>query len=502
MNTLNLKLITLASLVSAGAIAQTPDDAILFSENTFGTTARSLSMGGAFGALGGDFSSLSQNPGGLGVYRKSEFTFTPAFNLRNVNNQYLGTVSTDSRFYFNIADFGLVGSSVKENKQGWKGWNWAIGYNRENSYKSYSNYQGVNTRNSLLNSYVEQTNGVPVSSLEDIEYAFGPGMAYNLYLINPSASTANTYSSAIPNGGELQRESIETKGNTDNWLFGLANNFNDKFYVGGTFELKALRYHFNSVYDEIDVKDTIYSPYFNMNFKSFSLFKNEYTHGVAAEFKFGMIYKPNDMIRIGAAIHTPAWYGMHYHDDYNMVSQFGAAGDSSFTLNSPPSSDFDYKLNTPFRALGSLAFVFPGKGLISADYEYVDHPSARLRSQSQGVYSFSEENNAIHQYHQGQSIVHIGGEVINGNMSFRLGAAYYGSPYKSGVLPGDYDYSSMSYTGGFGFRDKNYFFDVGYSFTQSKQYSETYSLANGQEPGVQSKINTHRLMFTIGFKFD
>lgn len=500
MKLIKIKIAALSLVLANAAVAQSADDAILFSSSTFGTTARSLAMGGAFGALGGDFSCISQNPGGLGIYHKSEFTFTQALNWRTVDNQYLNTPSSDSRFYYNIGNFGLVGSSYKEKRSGWKGMNYAFGYNRENTYKMYNNYQGVNRNNSLLNSYVEQANGAPVSSLDDIEYAFGPGMAYNVYLINPASPTSNTYTSAIPNGGELQRELIDITGSSGNWVFGLANNFNDKIYIGGTFELKALRYEVHSTYDEIDVKDTIYSPYFNMDFKQFTLSRNEVTRGSAADFKFGMVVKPVDNIRFGIAIHTPAWYVLHYHDDYNMSSLFVDSA-STYTLDSPPSSDFDYKLNTPFRALGSLAFIFPGKGLISFDYEYIDQTSARLKDYASYTYSFSNENNQIHTYHSGQSVFKVGGEVINENLSFRLGAAYYTSPYKTGALPSGYDYSSMNYTGGLGIRNKNYFFDFGYSLTQSKQYSEMYSLLSGEEPGLYSKINTHRLMFTFGVKF-
>ncbi len=35
-----------------------------------------MGMGGAFGALGGDLSTLSQNPAGIGVYRSNELGFT------------------------------------------------------------------------------------------------------------------------------------------------------------------------------------------------------------------------------------------------------------------------------------------------------------------------------------------------------------------------------------------------------------------------------------------
>ncbi|MDD2323034.1 MAG: hypothetical protein PHT77_09410, partial [Bacteroidales bacterium] len=59
-------------------VAQTAEDALRYSRITFGGTARSMAMAGAFGALGADFSTLSTNPAGIGVYNKSIVSFTPS----------------------------------------------------------------------------------------------------------------------------------------------------------------------------------------------------------------------------------------------------------------------------------------------------------------------------------------------------------------------------------------------------------------------------------------
>jgi hypothetical protein len=64
-----ISIIILAVLaIGSSVFAQTVDDALRYSQIFYGGTARFMSMGGAFTALGGDMSSLSQNPGGLGVY--------------------------------------------------------------------------------------------------------------------------------------------------------------------------------------------------------------------------------------------------------------------------------------------------------------------------------------------------------------------------------------------------------------------------------------------------
>ena len=60
--------------------AQNETDALRFSQTFPGGTARTIGMSGAFGAFGGDFSTLSINPAGIGVYRSSEFSITPAMN--------------------------------------------------------------------------------------------------------------------------------------------------------------------------------------------------------------------------------------------------------------------------------------------------------------------------------------------------------------------------------------------------------------------------------------
>ena len=56
-------------IVSSSLFAQGEVDALRFSREGLYGTARAMSMGGAFGALGGDQSALAINPAGIGVYR-------------------------------------------------------------------------------------------------------------------------------------------------------------------------------------------------------------------------------------------------------------------------------------------------------------------------------------------------------------------------------------------------------------------------------------------------
>ena len=69
------------------SMAQDEYDALRYSQHYFGGTARSTSMAGSFGALGADFSSFSINPAGIGVYRSTEFTMTPAISWDNTESK-------------------------------------------------------------------------------------------------------------------------------------------------------------------------------------------------------------------------------------------------------------------------------------------------------------------------------------------------------------------------------------------------------------------------------
>jgi len=70
-------------IYSISISSQTLNDVLEFSiENPIGT-ARFESMGGAFGALGGDLSSININPAGSAVFNDNEYGFTIAIEKKN-----------------------------------------------------------------------------------------------------------------------------------------------------------------------------------------------------------------------------------------------------------------------------------------------------------------------------------------------------------------------------------------------------------------------------------
>ncbi|MDE6375479.1 MAG: long-chain fatty acid transporter, partial [Alistipes sp.] len=77
------------------------------SQFNFGT-ARAMAMAGAFTSLGADASSMTINPAGLGMYRKSEITFTPMMTFSRSSTADAAANGSNSSSRFSVANFGLV----------------------------------------------------------------------------------------------------------------------------------------------------------------------------------------------------------------------------------------------------------------------------------------------------------------------------------------------------------------------------------------------------------
>ena len=109
-----MKKITLFAIaVCAGGLvttvsAQSAIDAYSLSQGDLRGTARFMSMAGAFGALGGDLSTLNQNPAGIGVYRSSEIGVTVDFDMQSMKTD---NFYKDNHTHVYCNNFGYVGSA-------------------------------------------------------------------------------------------------------------------------------------------------------------------------------------------------------------------------------------------------------------------------------------------------------------------------------------------------------------------------------------------------------
>ncbi|MDX9883380.1 MAG: outer membrane protein transport protein [Prolixibacteraceae bacterium] len=483
-----------AILFSTGIYAQNLVDALRYSDYKIHGTARSTAMGNAFGALGGDFTSMSINPAGLGLYRSGEFVFTPNMGKSSVDGLYLNNTSSDSRYNFSIDNIGYV-STIKPGKESsLVSLNFGIGYNRLNNYSMNMLVSGDNARNSILTGFTNRVNDDYLAPEQFDPYY--EALAYDTYLMDYDEDNDEFFNDLTDQGyGQSQRKTTNRRGYINEYLFSLAANFNHQFYVGATLGIHDLYFKESTDLFEYDANNDI--NYFNdLNFLT-----DLRTSGTGFNFKLGAIYKPTNELRLGVAIHTPTFYRLHDTYENTMLSSMTFDGKTeSFSARSPL-GEYDYDLETPLRGIFSAAYVIGKKGLISIDYEVVDYSTTKLRDGGNHNYQFTDENNEIAEAYKSVGNLHIGGEYrLTDNFNLRAGYENYPSPFNSNAFNTNQPNSNMTYSAisaGLGIRQGNFFIDMAYKHRMNEEYNTLYS---GSDFAKYDITNDHFIL-TLGFKF-
>jgi len=476
--------------------AQNDADALRFSQFYYGGTARSLSMGGAFGALGGDFGSLSINPAGIGVYRSSEFTFTPNMNYNSSASNYLDTKYTDYKDMLALSNIGFVGSFNTGKAEGWVSSGLGLGYNRINDFNRSTFITATNTSNSLLDNFIQNAHGLSGINLDP----YYEKLAYDADLIyNPNLAVvpANYLHDLIGIYHELQQQSIQTTGGIGEYVISYGANYSHKFYLGASLGIQQANYHEIKTLTETADNVNYPNPYLN----SFSFTEDYKVRGTGYTFKIGAIYKPIEMLRVGLAVHFPTYYKMHGEFDTRLDVNFVHINDSlADNVTKVPQyvGVNDYSLTTPWRMIGSVGVLFGKIGLVSLDVERVNYASMRFNSNSDNNLA----NEDIQKYYQTAYNLRLGGEVKLGSLALRAGYASYGSPYVKGY--GNDNAGTSNVSAGVGFRGSRFFCDLGYVMSLQKSNYILYTTQDaGQTFANQAALanKSSQFMATIGFRF-
>lgn len=465
--------------------SQNENDALRYSQMFPGGTARFAAMGGSFGALGGDFSSLSINPAAIGIYRSSEFTITPALNYSQVETTYFNTFEEDMKYDFNLNNIGAVFAFPTGNKGAEGGWqyvNIGVGLNRHNNYNDRWIARGFNPNNSFMTSILEQANREgSVNKLSD----FSTGLAWDTWLLGKDEDTG--FFVDMPDGRVLQHQVTNTSGSVREFVLSMGANYSDMLYLGATVGFPSVTYKEETTFQETDTENV------NDVFNSMTYTNSLETSGSGYNFKIGAIVRVTDFIRLGGAFHTPTFFELKDKYRASMRSDLNIDHPDYKDFARSPEGRFDYEINTPLRAIGSIGFVFGNMGLINIDYEYVDYTKARLRSKD---YLFTDENELIRSSFAEQHNIRVGGEVRFDPIILRAGYAYYSSPYRSGV--NDAQRSLLS--AGFGIREGNYFIDFAYTYAF---YSDNYFpyQVSGPNPVMVRDFSSSSFRATLGWRF-
>jgi hypothetical protein len=510
--------------------AQGIDEGMFFSrQNAYGT-ARAMSMGGAFGALGGDASSIAINPAGIAVYRSSEFAFTPAFQFDKAESSYFGNRSEDDKTHLPIGQISYIGTNqLLREGNGFVSSSFGFTYQRVNDYSANMQMFGNNIGSSLIDQFVFEAEG---RSTDELYYP-GHGFGYSTYLMNPVPETNGYYYNTIfetymldgdgnpvkdefgnviiyrdpsfaPNGVN-QWKNVQRSGYTGEYALSYGANFGNRVFVGASLGIQNIFYKETSTYAEMDPDNSI------VDFREFQYYNSLKTIGTGLNLKVGVIYKPVNALRLGLALHTPTYYSLSDSYRGEMVSMF----DNDPKTSDSQSGEYDYNFRTPFKAIASAAVVLGKAGILSVDYELVNYKSMKFSGSEETLEEiryFSALNEQVKSIYRATSNIRAGLELrMNEMFSVRGGVGFIGSPYQKGQL--NDDSHTMNYSVGLGYRTKNFFMDMAYRLsTQSYKYY-MYRLDNSQitENGgyinaseyqpVSIDMTNNLALVTFGWKF-
>jgi hypothetical protein len=489
-----IKLLLLAIITGSFSLvhAQNEMDALRFSQFFYGSTARSMSMGGAFTALGGDFSTLGLNPGGIGVYRAGEFSITPVFNFNQATANYLDTSTDEFKYSFGIENLGFVGVLKTGRESGWISTNFGIGFNRVQDFNRNIIMRGYNPYTSMADYFLDWADGTYPEDLDP----YWERLAFDSYVID-TISFPNFYETYVPLGTE-HNQTRNYSGSMTEWNFSLGGNFDNKLFIGASLGIVSVFYSDRYSHTETDVND------FN-DFTQFTFRRRVTTNGSGFNFKFGAIYKPIEFIRIGGSIHLPTFFKLEDEESSSMESQFDTgefyqAYPTTSTGARMGSRFKEYAIHSPLRANAGAALIFGKRGLVSVDYEYVDYSIMRLR-ETDGEYDYLTENDQIRASYKPTSNLRLGAEYRLGNIALRGGLARYGSPFQSNQMNADASYFVKSL--GIGVRESNFFADFGYAISSLNENEYLYYYEGMPEESLPSENSYKRSSFklTVGFRF-
>ncbi len=409
--------------VALASSAQNEYDALRFSQTYQQGTARSAAMGGAFGALGGDISVLATNPAGMSVYRGMDFCLTPVVLNNNVESTLNGVSEEDSKFAMKFSSFGIVSGNDKGRTTGFTNFAWGIAYNRLNDFSSNERLGAINPSSSLLDVWKDKAN-------TNSGNMFTTDLAMRSQLMFQGENDGKYYTpydvewgdNATGKYGEKQTRSVTQKGGINTWDFAISGAYNDMFFFGASLGVQSIHYKYTARYHE---EDTQASPqpfdYYNFNEKL-------KINGGGVNLRLGLLVKPINFLRFGAAFHTPTVYNLTDKYYTTLEKQFKHEGFYDKVISDNDAIEYD--LVTPMKGILSAAFVVPGYGLVSFDYESVNYTKSKYQNEDFDDEGFDVQNDAIKSKFQRTNNFRVGLEGLAGPVSIRAGYALYGNPYK------------------------------------------------------------------------
>lgn len=335
----NLRYIVLISLLlgRVGVGSLFSQDYTRLSERTIIGTARYVGMSGAMTAIGGDPSAVTDNPAGLGLYRRAEAMVTMDIGIDKALQT--GQEKSGKTIRFSLAQASAVFSLGDFSKDdGLIAYNFMISYKRHRTFSR--DFFGHGKNGAAL---------APLLASADVEWD----------IAIPYHRTHDSNAFRLYERGQANEFGLD-------W----AMNYSNKLYFGLGLRIHSYSLTEDAVYEEVYGKDSLY----NKSYVSHS--------GVGVGLAAGMIYRPLSWLRLGVAIHTPSLGSLRTSTDGKLQTMTDTLGISYAPSLSFRSTDF----HLPVHLSTSAAFQIGAYGMIALQYDlYKQLQSPIIHSLRAGV---------------------------------------------------------------------------------------------------------------------
>jgi len=529
-----ISVLALLCTVGQAAGAQTIHDALRFSREDLYGSARSMAMGNAMTAIGGDIGALSVNPAATGVYRYSEFVITPGLDSYTGTSNYLGSSAKDSKTRFILGNVGFVGYVPTGHHSGLLNINWSVSGNQTGGYVSRTAASGRDAASSWLASKADQATLYGYNS-DALSYTSGApwdiNAAYQSWQLNnfwygdtPDNYTylANTENMDLttPNGRLDQQYSRESWGYTYDFTANVSGNVSNKFFFGLNLTAQSIYYTDREYYRE----QAVNKYDFEAGFEYMNYYYNRTTRGTGFKLSAGFIYRPVAGLSIGASITTPTWKRMRdfwtqdvsaYSDEFSGKEQY----------SNSPEGEARYRMTTPFQWNVGLGYTIGKFAILSVDYSNYNPSKVVFKSDNAGGY-YGDVNSAVESLLKTYHTVRAGAEVrVAKGVAIRGGYNLMTAPIDTYVFYGDDldRYCSgnkrQSWSVGLGYRTNYFFVDIAFqqqlnNVSEYLLYDDYYDLSydthtqtygrNGdyvEAPLLRESFKPWKLLISLGFKF-
>ena len=401
---------------------------ILFAKDNNKGSARFNALSGAFGALGGDISSVTINPAGGAVAKISSINITGTNDALSYTTNYYNSSTEYEENRFRIPQIGALFVFSPAYKSDW------------NRSALYFNYR------------VKHNYNLFYETIGNSELLF-----YNQHESDPSATVFDrSLDQYLYN---------DVSGSSEVFDFGFSTVHKNKLFLGASVKLHTLQFSqeqfFSEANDDID-GNILETEDYSINFIDAS--------GVS--FSIGFIYKFSPAFRFGLAYETPTYYSEVIEEYYNEFIMYEINNTNLVIpeyFENTGDLRFLYQYKSPSRLTASGAFVFGKKGLISMDYTYKDYTNTEFSGGD-----FSVENNIYETEYRNTHALNIGTEWRFDNLSLRGGVSYEKDPNLI-IGGGTNDDNIEGYSLGFGYNFGNTKIDFSYNNTENINYNAIYT---------------------------